>query len=67
MRLRPAKDLTTKQISDELDTLDAKWRDLRAALEECGGASGSPGEWLIERMGELETEMERRKAAGTAA
>jgi hypothetical protein len=59
----PATGLTTKQIGDELDVLEQKFRDMREGLE---GMSGSPGEWMVERMGELETELGRRKRAGTS-
>lgn len=59
-----ARKMTTKQISDELDVIAQRWRDYRAGLE---GKSGSPGEYLVERMDELEYELVRRRQAGTAA
>lgn len=62
--MRPAQYLTTEQISDELDMLAAQWREVRDDDE---GHAGSPGEWLVERMDELDAEMERRRAAGNAA
>lgn len=58
--------LTVKQISDELDALEGKWRSLRDDPD-FEGHGGSPGEWMVERMDELETEMKRRRAAGTAS
>ena len=64
MNETPAAQLTTKQLSDELDVMAEKFRDFRDGLE---GMSGSPGEWMVERMYELETELKRRKAAGVAA
>lgn len=66
MRLREPRAMSVKQISDELDTLETRFREMREDLEE-GGMSGSPGEWMVERMGELETEMQRRVAAGIAS
>jgi hypothetical protein len=56
-----AKYMSVKQISDELDVLAQRWRELRESLED-EGMSGSPGEYLVERMGELETELNRRLA-----
>ncbi len=56
-----AQTMTVKQISDEMDVLEGKWRDLRDDPE-FEGHSGSPGEWMIERMDELETELKRRGA-----
>ncbi|MGX7708021.1 hypothetical protein [Methylobacterium sp. Gmos1] len=44
----------------EDQNLAREWREMRQSLDECGGASGSPGEWLWERMGELEAELKRR-------
>lgn len=59
-----ARDMSTKQLGDELDALTQQFRDYRAGLE---GKSGSPGEWMVERMDELETELTRRRSAGAAA
>lgn len=53
---RRAIDMSDDEITNELGELSAKWGDLRKELEECGGHSGSPGEWMVERMDELETE-----------
>lgn len=55
-----AREMTDAELLAELNVLGRKWDDLRAALEESGGASGSPGEWIYERMGEIETEQRRR-------
>lgn len=52
-----AKYMSIKQITDELDALDTQWEEFR---RDCEG-SGSPGEWMVERMGELETELNRRR------
>lgn len=53
-----AKYMTVKQISDELDVLAQRWREYREGIEE--GKSGSPGEYFVERMDELNTELNRR-------
>lgn len=55
--MKPARQLTTKQIRLELAELDDQWEQFQKDLE---GMSGSPGEWMIERMDELETELKRR-------
>jgi len=66
MNQKPAKDMTDLDIARELDVLDTQVDELRSDLEESGGMSGSPGEWIYERMDELETEMRRRRQAGGA-
>ena len=53
-----ASKLSDKEIADELESLGRKWDEFRADLE---GMAGSPGEWMVERMDELETEQRRRK------
>ena len=55
-----AKDMTLQDINAELFSLEAKLQELYAALEESGGHGGSPGEWIYERIDELETELDRR-------
>lgn len=50
----------TAELIAEHRRLGGEWDALRASLDECGGRSGSPGEWLIERMGEIETTLSRR-------
>lgn len=42
----PARHLTTAQLQRELTRLE--------------GQGGSPGEWMLERMGEIERELKRR-------
>jgi hypothetical protein len=54
---RDAKKLTDAEIVAELNVLEAKFR----ATREGDGHGGSPGEWLVERMSELETEQKRRR------
>jgi len=57
------------QLSPQLGRLidQAKAAALRAAspgaAELRGEGGGSPGEWIVERMDELETELDRRKKA----
>lgn len=58
----PARKLTTKQISDELDAIAIQWRAYHEGLQ---GKAGSPGEFLVERMDELEYELVRRRAASS--
>ncbi len=58
--MRPASVLTDEQIATELETLEREWDEFRADTE---GHSGSPGEWMVERMNELETEQKRRTGA----
>lgn len=59
--MRKAKAMTDKEIARELVELGKRWNSFRAGVED-EGMSGSPGEWMIERMGELETEQKRRTA-----
>ena len=61
-RLR-ARHMTDADLAAELADREREWDEMCAALEECGGCSGSPGEWLAERMDELQTEIGRRKPA----
>ena len=49
--------MTVAEIESELISLGRRWDDFRKGCE--GG--GSPGEWMIERMDELETEQELRR------
>lgn len=58
--VKSAAAMTDGEIAAELEALDRQWSELRAALEESGGHSGSPGEWMVERMWELEGEQNRR-------
>lgn len=55
---RPATALTDDEIARELDDLEARWKTSRRGDDE--GHGGSPGEWIVERMDELETEQKRR-------
>ena len=58
-----AKDMTDAEISAEIEKHWLRWDKTRASVEQSGGASGSPGEWIIERLWELETERKKRMAA----
>lgn len=52
-----ARDMTDAAIAAEIDKLGKKWDKFRAG--DCDG-SGSPGEWMIERLDELEHEQKQR-------
>lgn len=56
-REQPARLMTDDQIKAELEKLRIDFCNFREGLD---GMSGSPGEWMTERMGELETERVRR-------
>ena len=43
----------------QLDDLVVKWNKVREGNE---GMGGSPGEWIVERMADLERELDRRGA-----
>jgi hypothetical protein len=49
--------MTTEAIRAELAALEKQWDESR---EDDIGRGGSPGEWMVERMGELEHELKRR-------
>lgn len=55
-----AAQMTDEQIVAEVQSLCARWDVLRAANSD--GCGGSPGEWMFERLDELETEQKRRTA-----
>lgn len=57
--MKLASQMLDNQIDDELHTLGIKWDAFQADIGE--GHGGSPGEWMWERLGELETEQRRRK------
>lgn len=57
---RPAAStMADETISAEIAILEAQFDRFRADLEDCGHG-GSPGEWMVERLDELETERRRR-------
>ena len=56
--MRSATVLTDEEITRELDELEARWKAFQDDIGE--GHGGSPGEWMVERMDELETERNRR-------
>lgn len=58
--MRAAVTMHDLWIAAELERLDRAWIRVGEALAESGGSQGSPGEWIIERMDELETELRRR-------
>lgn len=60
MAVTPATRMTDKEIAAELETLGDRWDAFRSDLSD-EGMAGSPGEWMVERMGELEQEQKRRR------
>jgi hypothetical protein len=60
--MKKAAVMTDAQISREMLDLSARFDRLRGDLGE--GHGGSPGEWMYERLNELETEqLNRQKRA----
>lgn len=59
--MTPARHMKDEAIARELSRLEKKWAALRSGDD---GHGGSPGEWMVERMDELETEQRRRAAGG---
>ncbi len=66
-RLKPAqrtprdlRALPDTELAEHLADLEKQWDDLIASLEESGGHSGSPGEWLAEEMDAVCAEQKRR-------
>lgn len=53
--------MTAEEIGAEIADLDRRFHEMMMALEEDGGMAGAPGEWMTERIGELETELRRRE------
>ena len=60
-RETPACHMQDAAIERELAKLAKRWTAFRVSEPEGGG---SPGEWMVERMDELETEKRRRAAGG---
>lgn len=58
--MRWASQMTTEEIRKEQDLLSRKWDDLFTKYDNEDGHGGSPGEWLWERLGELEHELKKR-------
>lgn len=56
-----ARELTDAELRNELGSMFNRERELCEALDESGGASGSPMEWLYERWDELEAEAVKRR------
>jgi hypothetical protein len=56
----PLARMTDDQLAAELKLLGDQWDESHKDEE---GHGGSPGEWIVERMGELETEQKRRRRA----
>jgi hypothetical protein len=60
---RPATLMSDILLHAELKRLETWFDHVTEQLRNSGGASGSPGEWLVERMDEIETELKRRAIA----
>lgn len=58
--MKPARTMTDDELSAELQNVERQWDECMALCEESGGHSGSPGEWMVERMDEIRTEKTRR-------
>jgi hypothetical protein len=58
--MRDASMMSTQEIRSEFDLLSKKWDDLRTKYDDEDGHGGSPGEWIWERLGELEHELKKR-------
>jgi hypothetical protein len=61
--MMPANALPSSALAAELEQLARKWDRLMS--DEFDGHGGSPGEWMVERMDEIETELRRRSATST--
>jgi hypothetical protein len=59
----PASKMTVAEITAELVRLEKKWAEMRADEE---GHGGSPGEWIYERIDELDTELKLRSSTEEA-
>jgi hypothetical protein len=57
--VKSARRMTDEAIAAELVKLDREFTAMRTDPE-FEGHGGSPGEWMVERMDELETEKARR-------
>jgi hypothetical protein len=57
----PAARMTDAELAMDLALLGRLWDESRSDLDD-EGHGGSPGEWMWERMGEVEAEQKRRKA-----
>lgn len=57
---KSARLMTDDELSTERKKLETQWDELQKDLEESGGMSGSPGEWIVERLDEINSERTRR-------
>jgi hypothetical protein len=56
--LSEVRQMTDVELTAEYDSMWGLWDTSREDEE---GHSGSPGEWIMERIDEIETEQKRRK------
>jgi hypothetical protein len=56
--MKPARQMTDDELSAELLAIEKQWDEFCREIGD--GHGGSPGEWMVERMDEIETEKRRR-------
>ena len=54
-----ASRMSDEEIASELSSLEEQWKEFHSGDDDDYGG-GSPGEWMVERMGELEQEQKKR-------
>lgn len=57
---RRVSEMSDEAITHEIADLSRTWDEVRAG----DGHSGSPGEWMLERLDELDAEAARRRSKG---
>lgn len=62
---KKATTLTDAEIKHDLLAFENHFCEFRREVDEDGGMAGSPGEWMYERMSELETEQSRRTTSAS--
>ena len=55
--MKPARDMDDAELESTLAEVGDVFDDF---CQKCEGMAGSPGEWMVERINELETELKRR-------
>jgi len=63
-KMKPARFMTSEELSGEIEKLD-DWR--QRSKNDDVGRGGSSGEWIIDRMREIDTELQRRGILRTPA
>lgn len=57
--MKSARSMTDDELSIERKHLELEWDKCRSEVDD-EGMAGSPGEWIIERLDEINTERTRR-------